>query len=77
MPTPAGLPKKGERVRFSWMLDGQEVHREGVVLERTRGLVWNLIVQWDSREEPSWVLEAGWYFRPEATPSGGRLRLVQ
>lgn len=48
MPTPTGLPKKGERVKYQQVIFGEKGKaRYGTVVDRTPGEYWTLYVRWD------------------------------
>lgn len=55
MPTPTGLPKVGERVRFSQSLppDWTREWRYGVVVERGQGFNWAVWIRWDDLPQGS------------------------
>jgi len=67
MPTPAGKPKVGERVRIHVVLPGDKnpiEPRYGTVTRRGNGFSWCLWVKWDYRGRaapPAILTEAGWY----------------
>lgn len=66
MPTPTGLPKVGEWIRFAFVTPrGKRTDRVGRVVERTGGIGWSVRVMWEDRKpyEPAtdWILTAGYY----------------
>lgn len=81
MPTPSGLPKVGERVRYTWLdSQGNKEFRDGTVMERSGGAYWALKVRWD---EPTWdgkytkwMVDAPYFWGKGRTAYSGMLRLA-
>lgn len=84
MPTPGGLPKRGDRIRYRppSLERGGEFY-DGTVVERGRGEMWSMRVRWDadgSAMMPKLIPDAGGYWamgcyellEPEPVSAGGR-----
>lgn len=67
MPTPKGLPKKGERVMLQIKLPGEIAPepRYGTVVSRGTGDYWTLYVRWDDQRVGDRMKEA--YGQPGVT----------
>lgn len=61
MPTPTGLPKKGDRVEaLEWAT--RELQGRGEVVARGGGAFWSLTIRWD-KGGTSTNVDAAWWWK--------------
>lgn len=82
MPTPTGLPKKGERVRWLAIIQGKVGEEAfGTVVARGTGAHWSLTVKWDGKPgapttdvDAAYHWHVGWLKLADQQPSPAAYR---